>query len=658
MRKYFKIVSFLFVFALIVSTFYFLPPTFDLTLFVGQIVNLFVTVSPGPTNASYRFFTPHDTLDPWDPWPPGTTLDLPENGYLNPMSFPPLPGQIFRLRMGIKATSDWPASNRKLKLQFGKLATGQTNCSTITTWNDLGNPGSGADWRGFDMPMTQLTNGATKTVNKLAGATVKGSYQESNPTPFNPLVLKNQIIEYDWSIQNNITNSSLDGGFYCFRMVNQNGSALNQYLQYPKIVLTKPFVNSTSSTIDKNFGGTINMSNTNGTGFTFVVPANYSPYSQSFDIHNFSVNDFLDQVGGQPSGKLGAHSYIYQMNAERNNVATSSFDQSLTMRIDYSDSEISSVDESTLRIYKHDGSNWNAQNTTLDTVNNRATVLVNSFSSFGLFGDAATSTPTPTPASTPTPAPASGGGGGGGGGGGSNVQTVPPASIVIKGKSYPNSTISFLRDAQLITKVKADKLGNFEINESNLSGGSYNFSLWALDELNLRSNTYSFFLNIIGNSTNNVLGILMPPTITLNKTTINPGENVRVYGSSVPDSFVIIEVRSEPMILSTKASIRGLYSEEISSAKLAKGIHTVKSKSKIGTGDESIFSSLLNFGIGVPAKKALIGDLNKDGKVNIIDFSILAFWYKKTGFPADFDLKQDGKIDLRDFSIMAFSWSG
>ena len=275
-----------------------------------------------------------------------------------------------------------------------------------------------------------------------------------------------------------------------------------------------------------------------------------------------------------------------------------------------------------------------------------------------MFGDAATSTPTPTPASTPTPAPASGGGGGGGGGGGSNVQTVPPASIVIKGKSYPNSTISFLRDEQLITKVKADKLGNFEINESNLSGGSYNFSLWALDELNLRSNTYSFFLNIIGNSTNNVLGILMPPTITLNKTTINPGENVRVYGSSVPDSFVIIEVRSEPMILSTKASIRGLYSEEISSAKLAKGIHTVKSKSKIGTGDESIFSSLLNFGIGVPAKKALIGDLNKDGKVNIIDFSILAFWYKKTGFPADFDLKQDGKIDLRDFSIMAFSWSG
>lgn len=616
----------------------------------AQIVALFVKVSPGFTQVSYRFFTPHETLDPWDPWSSGSALDLAENGYINPMAFPPLSGQIFRLRIGIKSPELVLASVRKFKLQFGKLASGQSNCSATITWNDLGDPGSSADWRGFDMLQATLINDAFITINRLNSAELKGTYQERALTGLNPLWSANQIVEYDWSIQNNINNNSSDGGFYCFRMVNENGSTLNQYLQYPKVATTKPFINSTSSTIDRNFGGTINMSNTNGTGFTFIIPANYSAFSQSFDIHNLAVNDFLDQVGGQPSGKLGAHSYIYQLNAERNNIATSSFDENLTMRIDYLDNEVGSVDESTLRIYKHDGNSWNAQNTTLDTTNNRATTAVNSFSSFGLFGD-------PTPTSTPTPIPASGGGGGGGGGGG-YVQTAPLASVVIKGRSYPNSTISFLKDAQLISKTKADKQGNFEISESGLSGGSYNFSLWALDELNLRSNTYSFFLNIIANSTNNVLGILMPPTIALNKTTINPGEQIRVYGSSVPDSFVIIEVRSEPTILSTKASNKGLYSQEVSSAKLAKGTHTVKSKSKIGTGDESIFSSLLSFGIGVPAKKALIGDLNKDGKVNIIDFSILAFWYKRTGFPAEFDLKQDGKIDLKDFSIMAFYWTG
>ena len=55
----------------------------------------------------------------------------------------------------------------------------------------------------------------------------------------------------------------------------------------------------------------------------------------------------------------------------------------------------------------------------------------------------------------------------------------------------------------------------------------------------------------------------------------------------------------------------------------------------------------------------LIGDLNCDGRVNIIDFSIMAYWYnKKTTPPTKIDLNGDGKITLIDFSIMAFYWTG
>ncbi len=581
----------LFLILVLASLYFSLTRTVEAS-FIDRIVNIFTRVSKGPVQFSFRFFTPHDTLDPWDPWPPGPALDLPENNYINPMSFPPLPGQMFRLRIGVKILdTNLPASSRRFKLQFGKLNVGQSDCATITTWNDLGNPGSSADWRAFDMPMSALTDGALITVNKLNDATRRGGYHEQKLTALNPALSENEIIEYDWSIQHNITNSSLDGGFYCFRLANENGWALSQYVQYPKVALTKPYVNTTSSTIDRSLGGTLNMSNANNTSILLTIPASYLPTSHSFNINNFNVNDFLDQVGGVPSGKLGAHNYVYQMGAQYNNVSSTSFNQSLSFRISYSDTEISGIDENTLKIYKHDGNSWNALTTTVNQSSNTAEASINSFSSFGLFGD-----PTPTPTSS----------GGGGGGGGGLVQTTPPASINIKGKSYPNSTINFLRDAQLISKVKADKNGDFEISESGLSGGSYNFSLWALDELNLRSNTYTFFLNVVANSTNNVLGVLMPPTITLNKTTVNPGEKLRVYGSSVPDSFIIIEVRSEAMILSTKASNKGLYSQEFSTSKLAKGNHTVKSKSKISAGDESIFSSLLSFGIGSQSKKPLL----------------------------------------------------
>lgn len=56
---------------------------------------------------------------------------------------------------------------------------------------------------------------------------------------------------------------------------------------------------------------------------------------------------------------------------------------------------------------------------------------------------------------------------------------------------------------------------------------------------------------------------------------------------------------------------------------------------------------------------SLIGDINCDGKVNLIDFSIMAYWYKlRSAPPANVDLNGDGKIRLVDFSILAYHWTG
>ena len=54
----------------------------------------------------------------------------------------------------------------------------------------------------------------------------------------------------------------------------------------------------------------------------------------------------------------------------------------------------------------------------------------------------------------------------------------------------------------------------------------------------------------------------------------------------------------------------------------------------------------------------LIGDLNCDGHVNLIDFSIMAYWYNRINPPKKVDLNHDGKVSLIDFSIMMFNWTG
>jgi hypothetical protein len=41
-----------------------------------------------------------------------------------------------------------------------------------------------------------------------------------------------------------------------------------------------------------------------------------------------------------------------------------------------------------------------------------------------------------------------------------------------------------------------------------------------------------------------------------------------------------------------------------------------------------------------------------------VDFSITAYWYGKENPPADVDFNGDGKVNLVDFSIMAFYWTG
>jgi len=54
------------------------------------------------------------------------------------------------------------------------------------------------------------------------------------------------------------------------------------------------------------------------------------------------------------------------------------------------------------------------------------------------------------------------------------------------------------------------------------------------------------------------------------------------------------------------------------------------------------------------------GDVNGDGKVNLADFSILAYWYKRPltdAAKAQVDLNNDGKITLADFSILAYYWN-
>jgi hypothetical protein len=147
------------------------------------------------------------------------------------------------------------------------------------------------------------------------------------------------------------------------------------------------------------------------------------------------------------------------------------------------------------------------------------------------------------------------------------------------------------------------------------------------------------------------------------------GDTITVIGASSPNASVSIIFHSPVEIIkSVIADAKGLWSYSMDTLELNYGSHTTQARSKKGT-DISSFSQTLGFVVGESNIAAiaeagcisLIADLNGDCKVNLVDFSILLYWYKRplTGdTPAGADMNGDKKINLVDFSIMAYHWTG
>jgi hypothetical protein len=75
---------------------------------------------------------------------------------------------------------------------------------------------------------------------------------------------------------------------------------------------------------------------------------------------------------------------------------------------------------------------------------------------------------------------------------------------------------------------------------------------------------------------------------------------------------------------------------------------------------QSSFSSTLQLFVGVDGQTTTPSDLNRDGRINLTDFSILIFWWQTAGGDSNppADINGNGRVSLEDFSILLFNWTG
>jgi hypothetical protein len=219
-----------------------------------------------------------------------------------------------------------------------------------------------------------------------------------------------------------------------------------------------------------------------------------------------------------------------------------------------------------------------------------------------------------------------------------------------------------LLDGKEIGTVRSNNTGDFDF-ATDASPGTVSMGFWTLDTNNIRSITYTTTFDVTQGAITNVNGVLIPPTLSINDTTVNPGDTVIFSGQTVPNTKVEVYIDNKAQVLTTTSAGNGIWSITFPTTGLSAAPHTARARFILGSGSlttQSSFSTTIQFFVGVDGAAVRPSDLNRDGNINLIDFSILIFWWGTAGGNSDpaADINGNGKVGLEDFSILLFNWTG
>ncbi len=259
----------------------------------------------------------------------------------------------------------------------------------------------------------------------------------------------------------------------------------------------------------------------------------------------------------------------------------------------------------------------------------------------------------------------SGGGGSSGGGsssGGGGSEDLGETQITIEGRAYPSESVSILIDGEEVGTVRADSEGRFEFT-TDATPGTVTLGIWSNDADGNRSITFNTTFDVTEGAITTVNGMLLPPTIVASDQTVDPGDLITFNGQAIPNATVEVHIGDGTLIESTTSDGDGFWNLIVDTSQLSSAEYLARARYVLGSGvltTESSFSTALQLFVGVDGSPTTPSDLNRDGFVDLIDFSILIFWWQTAGGESDppADINGNGNVGLEDFSILLFNWTG
>jgi hypothetical protein len=235
-----------------------------------------------------------------------------------------------------------------------------------------------------------------------------------------------------------------------------------------------------------------------------------------------------------------------------------------------------------------------------------------------------------------------------------------PTKVTFRGMAYPKALLTILKNNEVSSTFFAEDSGLFLGELIGLEGGNYNFSIFAEDNKGRKSVTLNFNVGVLGGAITRISGIFIPPTIEASPTEAEKGEKIQIYGQGFPESEIDIFISPGEIVKKTKVLPGGDWLYILETGDLEEREYNVVSKAFYKDGEQTPFSNQISFLI-IP--KSLLPchgmDLNFDGEVDVIDFSILLYFWGSTN-PQNkcVDENSDGIVDVFDFSLMMYEWTG
>lgn len=233
------------------------------------------------------------------------------------------------------------------------------------------------------------------------------------------------------------------------------------------------------------------------------------------------------------------------------------------------------------------------------------------------------------------------------------------AEITFKGKGSPGALVTILRGGAIVGTTQILTNGSFSKKITAVPPGISVFGIYAKDTQGRNTRTIYYTLNLAAGTSTTVSGVFLSPTISLSTTQAYKGENVVISGTTYPSSTLTIFLSPGNKLFTTKARTNGRWSYSINTSNFGKGTYDLIARTLSPLGEYSDFSKELSFEIFPrQAIECRGADLNLDGEIDIIDFSILLyFWGQKNPINNCANINDSDTVDLVDFSIMMYYWT-